>query len=511
MSTEPAEPLELFSNVLLIEDEAAHADLIRRMLRGLVGEVSHVTSGAAGIEQLQTSFIDLVLCDLNLPDMTALQILEHARAVRPALPFVVLTSSSDLENAVAAMRSGASDYMVKSFSSELRGRLQLVLGRLAEEERRRADELRLRAERDAFWTAAHTTTDGLAILGSESKIVFENRAFLGFRKSIDPLEVTHDVADLLNHVSPSVAEALREQLSTRSHSALWRTELAVPVQSESGTVTRYFELSLTSVAPPQIQSLGLSEESISGLRRLILWTRDITGRKDQERMNRDLLATTTHDLKGPLGAIINSSELLEQILVNCDPKADELITRIASCSRNCITLIDELLSARRIQDGVFVVKPRWGEVEHELHDIVLDYLPMAKSRGIRFGTKAGSSAQIFADTLGFRRVLGNLVSNALKFTPHGGSVELSAEKVEGEVRVAISDTGPGIDSALQHTLFEKYGRLDRDQAIDGTGLGLFVTKNIVDAHGGKIEVRSELGKGTTFIVSFPDEVKTPAA
>ena len=74
------------------------------------------------------------------------------------------------------------------------------------------------------------------------------------------------------------------------------------------------------------------------------------------------------------------------------------------------------------------------------------------------------------------------------------------------MRISCSDTGPGVDSQLQHTLFEKYGRLDRDQSIEGTGLGLFVTKNIVDAHGGRIEVKSTAGKGTTFILSFPHKV-----
>lgn len=506
-----SEGSELFSNVLLIEDEPAHAELIRRTLKGLVGEVTHVVSGVQGIEQIGTAFTDLVLCDLNLPDMSALQILEQARSVRPGLPFVVLTSTSDLESAVAAMRSGASDFMVKSFSAELRGRMELMLGRLAEEERRKEEELRIRAERDAFWTAAHSTTDGLAILGSGSQVIFENRAFTAFRRSIEPKETETDLVELIERISPTVAEGLREQLNSSGGGGLWRSELAIHLGTgkEPGKerITRFFELSLSAVALPQLASLGLSDENLGEFRRIILWARDITAKKDQERMNRDLLATTTHDLKGPLGAIINSAELIEQMLGERPKKVDELLTRVASCARNCITLIDELLSARRIQDGVFVVKPRWGEISHELQDMVLDYLPMAKSKGISFGAKVSDGGQIYADTIGLKRVLGNLVSNALKFTPSGGTVELSSERVGSEVRISVSDTGPGIDAKLQHTLFEKYGRLDRDQAIDGTGLGLFVAKNIVDAHGGRIEVKSELGKGTKFIVSFPDSIK----
>jgi two-component system sensor histidine kinase BaeS len=131
---------------------------------------------------------------------------------------------------------------------------------------------------------------------------------------------------------------------------------------------------------------------------------------------------------------------------------------------------------------------------------------MAKSKGIQLSDKPSGEIKIFADAIALRRVLGNLISNALKFTPQGGSVEISSEADDKEVRISCADTGPGVDVHLQHTLFEKYGRLDRDQTIEGTGLGLFVTKNIVDAHGGRIEVKSAVGKGTTFILSFPHKI-----
>jgi len=495
---------EFFSNVLLVEDEPAHVELIRRALKGLVGEVLVAKTGGEALEKLSSSYTDLVLCDLHLPDMTALEILRQARIARPGLPFVVLTSSSDLESAVSAMRGGASDFMVKSFSNELRGRIELTLARLADEERRRGDELRLRAERDAFWAAAHATTDGLAILGTGSQIVFSNNAFAAFCKSIDPEDQEHDVVKLIGKINPAVADALNEQLNSERSGGLWRSELALQVGSEKNKLTRYFELNLSVVEPPQFENIVVAPERRKEFRKIILWSRDITGRKDQERINRDLLVTTTHDLKGPLGAMINGSELLDQLITDKPPKVDEILTRIASSARNCISMIDELLSARRIQDGVFVVKPRLSDAQHELEDIVLDYLPMAKARGLQLIARPGEPVQVFADTLGLKRILGNLVSNALKFTPTGGRVELSAEKVGDETFISVADTGLGIDAQLQHTLFEKYGRLDRDDQIDGTGLGLFVTKNIVDAHSGRIEVKSTPGKGTTFIIAFPD-------
>jgi signal transduction histidine kinase/DNA-binding response OmpR family regulator len=494
---------ELFSTVLLIEDEPAHAELIKRALRGLAGTVVHVAKGEDGIRALNENFVELVLCDLNLPDMTALDILAQVHAARPGLAFIVLTSSSDLESAVKAMKGGASDYMVKSFSSDFKGRLELMLNRLSDEEARKLREIQLRSERDAFWTAAHSTTDGLAILTPGGEVIFENRAFKVLRKIISDTPEPENIIALVGKANTSVGEAIAEQLKGSATSALWLGELALPIEDQGKKVTRYFELSLSSAQLSDLNSLALSDDHLRDFRRIILWTKDISAKKDQERMNRDLLATTTHDLKGPLGAIINSIELIEQMTPDKPVRVEELLNRVSSSSRNCINLIDELLSARRIQDGVFVVKPKLLDLQDDLHEVVLDFLPMAKSKGISLSDKPSGVSSIYADSIALRRVLGNLISNALKFTPKGGSVELSTESDENEVRISCADSGAGIDAHLQHTLFEKYGRLDRDQGIDGTGLGLFVTKNIVDAHGGRIEVKSSAGKGTTFIVSFP--------
>jgi CheY-like chemotaxis protein/anti-sigma regulatory factor (Ser/Thr protein kinase) len=488
---------ELFSQILLIEDEPAHAELIKRALRGLCAEVELARTGGEALEKLATLYPEVVLCDLHLPDMTALEILRQIKAFRPHLPFIVLTSSNDIESAVSCMRNGASDFMVKSFSDDLRGRIELTLARISEEISRREKEIQLRLERDAFWTAAHATTDGLAILGSDGAIVFQNRAFSSFCRSIDPEGSEGDIVKLIDRVNPVVSAALKSELSGRSVTGLWRSDLAVNTGPVDKPVIRHFELSLSVVSR--------SEEDSVLSRKVVLWCRDITGKKDQERINRELLATTTHDLKGPLGAIINSIELLEQMLPDREAKVDELLTRVASCSRNCISMIDELLSARRIQDGVFKVRPRNLDAASELEDMVLDYLPMAKSRGIKLYSRQIEKTIVYADTIGFKRVLGNLVSNALKFTKAGGEVELSAERTGSEVKVSVRDTGAGIAKEMLHTLFEKYGRLDRDQDIEGSGLGLFVTKNIVDAHSGRIEIKSELNVGTTFTVVFPDE------
>jgi signal transduction histidine kinase len=469
------------------------------------------------LESLQAKYYDLVFCDLNLPDIDGVSLLETIKEIRTDLPVIVMTASDSLDNAVRAMRAGAWDYMVKQFDSEMRGRLELVIQRTAEQKLRQLREYELRAERNAFWASVCTAQDGLAILGAEGLVVFANEAFKSFCGTILPPDKTMgegfpkstNIIDLITQASPHVGQNMNQQLTEVKSDLLWSSELFVKASAnQENDKDRYYELTLTSVKLDGFETKNIPDTELGAYRKHVLWVRDITRRKEQERFQRDLLSTTSHDLKGPLGAILTSAELLSDQELYKSIEPEEVVTRIASCARNCITIIDEFLSARRIQDGVMAVRAQWFSVSDLMEDVVLDYLPVAKAKNIALSAKPVSQdLLVYADKIGLMRVFGNLVSNAIKFTQSGGVVVLSSERVQNEVKISVADTGPGIDARERHQLFEKYSRLEKHHSVEGTGLGLYVTKNIIDAHGGKIEIKSEVGVGTTFIISLPDDLK----
>ncbi len=365
----------LFSNVLLIEDEQAHAALIKRALGNVVGGVSHVASGKEGLDRLSEEMCELVFCDLQLPDMSGMDVISEIKRARPTLPIVVLTSSTDLRDAVDAMREGAWDFMLKQFSGDLAAQIRLVVERTAERKMQQLREMEALAERDAFWVAAFTAQDGLAILGEGGRVVFDNEAFYNFHQ----LFASHDadahsvnIVHLLSEVSPAVAEELQKELVTLSPDSLWSSEIEIPVTNPDGTSSsKFFDLALSTASRSGIDNHQVQNSLVPQLRYRVLWIRETTRRKDQERFQRDLLSTTTHDLKGPLSAILTSAELISECDSAEQEKAQSLLTRIASCARNSISIIDELLSARRIQDGVLVVKPRWYDVQEIVEDAVL--------------------------------------------------------------------------------------------------------------------------------------------
>ena len=482
----------MFSAVLLIEDDPAHAHLITRTLKPLLPAITHVSSGKDGIEAVLSSYYDLVICDLHIPDKHGFEIVHEISKLRPSLPVIVMTSSTNLADAIQAMQEGAWDYVVKQFSGSFFDSIQLVLQRTANRVHQQMRELELRSERKNFWAAAHSAQDGLAIIGSHGLIVFANTAFWNFARLISknaeqsqPL----NIANLVASADEKVGAALTAQFQGSRSELLWNSELKLG--------DNFFDMSLSSVKLDEIEDHSFN--------RYVLWVRDITRKKTQEKFQRELLSTTSHDLKGPLGAILTSAELLSDPDFLRSKKGEELITRIASCARNSISIIDEFLSARRIQDGLLIIRPREFDLAEMIEEVILDYQPLAKAKQMKFtGGTDSPNTTIYADKIGLHRVLGNLVSNAIKFTPTGGSVELKGRNVPGGTEISISDTGRGIEANLRHQLFEKYSRLDEHQEVEGTGLGLYVTKNIVDAHGGKIQITSEVGVGTTFTLVFPD-------
>jgi signal transduction histidine kinase len=168
-------------------------------------------------------------------------------------------------------------------------------------------------------------------------------------------------------------------------------------------------------------------------------------------------------------------------------------------------LVSDLLFSARLQGGRLELEP----TEVDLRDLVLDAVesarPRAEAGGVELTLAAGSVPRISGEAARLAQVLDNLVSNAIKFTPSGGRIDVVLSLYGAHVRVEISDTGIGIAEQERERLFERFFRSQTalEREIQGTGLGLYISKAIVEAHGGRIGVASEAGEGTTFIVELP--------
>lgn len=486
---------KLPEEVLLVEDDKAHAQLISRAVKGLNVKIHHVDSIDKAKEFLFENPVDLVLTDLNLVTHSGLELVRDLSVTNSEIPVVVLTSSSNLDDAVRAMREGAWDYLTKQFTATFPQQLELVLGRAWTRAIERRKEKEAAEERNAFWLATSLAEDGVAILSSRGDLLFNNPAFNDFTNCLkeghgDQLGENPSITALIAQHDFQLSQGFFSQIVVGDES-LWSSELKT-----NNAKNKYFSLRLSTV----VKKEGLDIEDDS-LRYHILWIKDLTSIRLSTERERNILATTTHDLKGPLGAILTSTELLLE--ESPDEITEKMLFRVASCARTCVSLVDELLSARRLEDGVIEISRDWIDAHEVGADVFDDFIPVAKAKNINFlFVKPDKEIKLFADRLSLHRIISNLVGNALKFTPPQGEVVLELEAVKDGVDIKISDTGAGIPLEKQAKLYDMFTRSKEHSQVEGTGLGLYITKELVDLHGGKIVLKSRPGQGTSFLISL---------
>lgn len=242
----------------------------------------------------------------------------------------------------------------------------------------------------------------------------------------------------------------------------------------------------------------------------IQWVgRDITVRRELAKMRRDFINMIVHDLRGPVGAMVNAVQMIDFLLTGPEEmfsreETGEL-TRLAIHSSRFVTdLIDSMLDISKHESGSFPLKVSTTSVDKLLRDAHSQVIPHASSKSITL-----SFADVSQDTLInldhhlVRRVIVNLVDNAIKYTPGGGQVVVAVEWSEEHLIVHVSDNGPGIPPDKKQTIFEKFARLRETADIQGVGLGLAFCKIAVEAHQGQIWLESEINKGSTFSFSIP--------
>jgi len=222
------------------------------------------------------------------------------------------------------------------------------------------------------------------------------------------------------------------------------------------------------------------------------------------------LSRMSHELRTPLNAVIGFAQLLE---LETDSEGDrEAAEQILRAGRHLLGLIDEVLDAARIEAGRLRVSVQWLPIAGVVRDTLRMVGPLAAARGVSLtSSPLAADGEVRADPQRLRQVLLNLLSNAVKFNCAGGRVELRCERLGERLRVMVSDTGPGIPEEQLARLFRPFERLDADsRGIEGTGLGLALSRGLVEAMGGALTAASRLGEGSTFTIDLPARTSAPA-
>jgi two-component system sensor histidine kinase KdpD len=224
-----------------------------------------------------------------------------------------------------------------------------------------------------------------------------------------------------------------------------------------------------------------------------------------------LLAAVSHDLRTPLASIKASATSLLDDSVDWDPRTrHELLTAIDEETDRLTLMVGNLLDLSRIEGGALRPQMDWYDVAELIADVRLRMTARVGSHPLSVNVEPDLPLLRF-DYVEIAQVLVNLLENAVKYTPAGTAVVIGARRVPGAIELSVHDDGPGIPLAQQARLFEKFYRAGSATAAPGAGIGLTISKGLVEAHGGRIEVESGAGIGTTFRFTLPLAVAEPSA
>jgi signal transduction histidine kinase len=306
--------------------------------------------------------------------------------------------------------------------------------------------------------------------------------------------------------------SVREALVRTGHRAL----LAVPLLREDTIIGA---LVVARKAPgafaPEVVELlkTFATQSVLAIQNARLF-REIADKSAQlevaDRHKSEFLANMSHELRTPLNAVIGFSEvLLERMFGEVNDKQAEYLQDILSSGRHLLSLINDILDLSKIEAGRMELELASFDLPTALDNALTLVRERASRHGITLGLGLGVDApvgQIVGDERKVKQVLVNLLSNAVKFTPEGGRVEVGVARANGSVEISVRDTGIGIAAEDQEAIFEEFRQVGSDYARkrEGTGLGLPLAKRFVELHGGRIWVKSEVGRGSTFTFSLPE-------
>ena len=491
----PQNPLNA-QKILVVDDEEGIRYGCDRVLRSQGYQVLQSENGEKGLEILRRETdIDLVLVDLRMPGMSGLDFLQLAQEIAPETVYVMITAYATLEAAVEATKRGAYDFIAKPFAPDdiLRTvtraleRARLIRERNRFDAERRQRMLELAKEKTQFRAVIDCMVDGVMVCNAEQVLVLYNPAALKILCHLQSLRTQVALSEVLE------SEDLIHLISYAStHRKRVSSEIRLSFKPKETWL-------LANVAPVVDWASGQFLGTVTVLR-------DITDPKHMEHVKAEFVGMVAHELRAPLTAVDAYLSVLEEGYVQNKEKQDAIIKRSKQRLAALMELVDDLLKVTSMGEGVLRREITLQRIEEILKEVLQLMQPLADRNSVRLEVQAPAYlCDVHGDREELTRLFGNLVNNAVKYNKKDGSVSIAVEQEGPYVKVAIADTGIGMTKDTLTRLFSEFFREKRKETkgIAGTGLGLHIVKNIVDFYNGRIEVKSELDKGSTFTVWLP--------
>jgi signal transduction histidine kinase/HAMP domain-containing protein len=485
--------------------QAVASDMAERRAEQVLGQLEQLNSGqvAAAVDQRDRSVsqahlteivgfggiaatIAFVLAFIAYVQRAALQPLQRVAGAARAL------ADGDLSVRVPGRRGrGEVDELARTFD----GMAESLAESRSALERQNAE---LAVQRGELVDAVRSAREGASVL----------RAVL---------DATPDAIALLDRTGGVLVDnppmrAVRAAFGAHA-TALDERGALVPLDAGNGEQEKRDELTLLGTRRAFARYAAPVYDGSGRLIGRLLVLREVTGEREAERVKDEFFALVSHELRTPLTSILGYVELVlgddDDVLPEEHRRHLEVVERN---SQRLLRLVGDLLFAAQVETGTLLLDPAIVDLSRLVREAVEAARPRAEDLGITLEARVEAVPPTVGDRDRLTQVLDNLISNALKFTPEEGHVEVRLTRQDGLAQLEVADTGLGIPAREQPRLFDRFYRASNaaTAAVPGLGLGLMIVRAIVAGHDGTVSVRSDVGLGTTFTVLLPLRASTPA-
>lgn len=473
------------------------------------------------VEFLKTNAPDLIISDFIMPEMNGLEFLTEAKKLYPEVSMILLTGYADKENAIKAINEiGLYKYIEKPWDNDdlmMNIRNGIERSHLLENLRNKIDELedaklkledysqnleKIVAERTADLIEANKKlsgiinycADGIIIVDGEGRIMQVNPAcenLVGLsektlcKKKFQ--EIAYSNVKELNSAKDNKTGEIFGLGSDRSEVFLRDYYI---INSLSGEHT-----------PVEISFAAISNDSENNFDKFVGVIRDVSVQKETERLRDDFIATLTHDMRTPLLAAIQTLRFfLEGAIGNLEEKQKVLLSTMLQSNEDLLGLVNALLEVYRFESGKLTLCKTAFPVKDLVEQCYAELKPLADKKNLKFTVnfELPDSLHIYADRAEIKRVITNLCGNAVNYTNKNGEINILAKAQNNDFIFSVNDNGNGIPSADIPNLFKRFSQGTTRKRSTGTGLGLYLSRQIIEAHNGKIWVDSKMNKGSEF-------------
>jgi PAS domain S-box-containing protein len=447
-----------------------------------------------GLIQLSGLNFDVLLLDLNLPDSRGLDTLNTTVKRFPKLPIVVLSGLVDDAITIEAVRSGAQDYLVKG---DISGPLVMRVVRYAIE--RKQVEAALRASEARYRTLVETSPNGFTLADLEGKLILCNQ----------------QAARLFGYANPEAMVGINVfKLVSPGDRRLAVLNTQKTLNENRITYGEYtMERRDGSQFPGEISSAVLRDNAgtptgfISITRDFTEHMKAVEAEKQLVMLEKEFLSSVSHELRAPLLSLIENVNLLRTGKVHVSNTQDEALNHASSDASRLLDMVDELLDFSLMEGKSLTLNWKKVDFVKVIANALGSLRAQANAKRVALISAPNESSLVAdMDPLRIRRVLVKLVDNAIKSSQSDGKVLVTSRSMNGQIIINVIDEGSGISLEDSSRIFEKYFQVSHSPDEDtthGTGLGLYISKQIVEAHGGTLSVSSQLGSGSTYTLTIP--------